>query len=137
MAVFPALQEAIEEVFNARIGDVSGRGKLAGDMREIWTMQPRFEKRNGSAPFGLVEQVRFRAGFDFMCLRAEVGEVDVELADWWEDFSLADDDSRIALLQAVKPAPRAVRGEGEAKKRPRRRRKPAGAKPDAAGNTDA
>ena len=137
MAVYPALQEAIEEVFNARIGDVSGRGKLAGDMREIWTMQPRFEKRSGSAPFGLVEQARFRAGFDFMCLRAEVGEVDVELADWWEDFSLADDDSRVALLQAVKPAPRAVRGEGEAKKRPRRRRKPAGAKPDAGGHTDA
>ena len=109
MPVFPALQEAMEEVFNARIGDVSGRGKLAGDMREIWSMQPRFEKRSGSAPFGLVEQARFRAGFDFMCLRAEVGEVDVELADWWEDFSLADDESRIALLQAVKPAPRAVR----------------------------
>mgnify|MGYP000626767607 CR=1 FL=1 len=31
---FPALQDAIEDVFNARIGDVSGRGKLAGDMRE-------------------------------------------------------------------------------------------------------
>jgi len=137
MPVFPALQEAMEEVFNARIGDVSGRGKLAGDMREIWSMQPRFEKRSGSAPFGLVEQARFRAGFDFMCLRAEVGEVDVELADWWEDFSLADDESRIALLQAVKPAPRAVRGEGEAKKRPRRRRKPAGAKPDAGGNSAA
>ncbi len=137
MPVFPALQEAMEEVFNARIGDVSGRGKLAGDMREIWSMQPRFEKRTGSAPFGLVEQARFRAGFDFMCLRAEVGEVDVELADWWEDFSLADDDSRIALLQAVKPAPRAVRAEGEAKKRPRRRRKPAGAKPDAGGNPSA
>ena len=137
MPVFPALQEAMEEVFNARIGDVSGRGKLAGDMREIWSMQPRFDKRSGSAPFGLVEQARFRAGFDFMCLRAEVGEVDVELADWWEDFSLADDESRVALLQAVKPAPRAVRGEGEAKKRPRRRRKPAGAKPDAGGNTGA
>jgi poly(A) polymerase len=137
MAVFPALQEAIEEVFNARIGDVSGRGKLAGDMREIWTMQPRFEKRSGSAPFGLVEQARFRAGFDFMCLRAEVGEVDVELADWWEDFSLADDDSRVALLQSVKPAARAVRAEGEVRKRPRRRRKPAAAKPDAGGCADA
>jgi len=137
MPVFPALQEAMEEVFNARIGDVSGRGKLAGDMREIWSMQPRFEKRTGSAPFGLVEQARFRAGFDFMCLRAEVGEVAIELADWWEDFSLADDDSRVALLQAVKPAPRAVRADGEAKKRPRRRRKPAGTKPDVGGNPGA
>ena len=44
---FPALQDAIDDVFNARIGDVSGRGKLAADMREIWMMQPRFEKRTG------------------------------------------------------------------------------------------
>ena len=75
----PALQDAIDEVFNARIGDVSGRGKLGGDMREIWMMQPRFDKRVGSAPFGLVEQARFRAAFDFMRLRAETGEVDVVL----------------------------------------------------------
>jgi Raf kinase inhibitor-like YbhB/YbcL family protein len=32
---FPALQESIDEVFDQRIGDVSGRGKLAADMREI------------------------------------------------------------------------------------------------------
>jgi poly(A) polymerase len=131
MASFPALQAAIEEVFNARIGDVSGRGKLGADMREIWTMQPRFDKRSGSAPFGLVEQPRFRAGFDFLCLRAEVGEVDIALADWWEDFHLADDETRLALLQAVKPPPRAARGEGEARKRPRRRRKPAARSGDA------
>ena len=42
---FPALQEAIDAVFDARIGDISGRGKLAADMREIWMMQPRFERR--------------------------------------------------------------------------------------------
>ncbi len=105
---FPALQEAIDEVFNQRIGDVSGRGKLAADMREIWVMQPRFDKRVGSGPHGLVEQARFRAGFDFMRLRAEVGEIEIELADWWEDFSLGRDEEREALLAQVRPAPRRV-----------------------------
>lgn len=139
MPTFPALQEAIEDVFNARIGDVSGRGKLAGDMREIWTMQPRFDKRSGSAPFGLVEQARFRAGFDFMRLRAEVGEIDEELADWWETFSTASDDTRADMLQSVKPAPRAVKADGTpvARKRPRRRRKPAGSGPSTGGDAAA
>ena len=138
MPTFPALQEAIEDVFNARIGDVSGRGKLAGDMREIWTMQPRFDKRSGSAPFGLVEQARFRAGFDFMRLRAEVGEVDEELADWWETFSTASDDTRADMLQSVKAPPRAVKADGTpvARKRPRRRRKPAGDAPASGDSTD-
>jgi poly(A) polymerase len=102
MHPFPALQEAIDDVFNARIGDVSGRGKLGADMREIWMMQPRFEKRVGSTPFSLVEQPRFRAAFDFMRLRADAGEVDVVLADWWQEFSQADDDLRDDLVAQLR-----------------------------------
>ncbi len=99
---FPALQDAIDDVFNQRIGDVSGRGKLAADMREIWVMQPRFEKRVGNTPFGMVMQPRFRAGFDFMRLRADVGEVEEALAEWWQDFQTADDERRDDLLDQAK-----------------------------------
>jgi poly(A) polymerase len=117
----PALQDAIEDVFNARIGDVSGRGKLAGDMREIWLMQPRFEKRVGSTPFGMVEQPRFRAAFDFMRLRADAGEIDELLADWWQEFSMASDDVRQDMVDQVraeqqqrKQAPRVHRAPKDA-----------------------
>jgi poly(A) polymerase len=99
---FPALQDAIDDVFNSRIGDVSGRGKLGADMREIWMMQPRFEKRTGTSPYTLVEQPRFRAGFDFMRLRADTGEVDVVLADWWQEFSTASDGVRDDLMQQLR-----------------------------------
>ncbi len=156
---FPALQQATDAVFDARIGDISGRGKLAADMREIWTMQPRFEKRVGNGPITLVEQPRFRAGFDFLRLRAQIGEVDADLAQWWEDFSLADMNDRRDLMDVAREQeeakrkirpPRVVRvpkaqvpvqaeaspSEGEvtmssdpAKKRRRRRRKPATASP--------
>jgi poly(A) polymerase len=135
---FPALQQATDAVFDARIGDISGRGKLAADMREIWTMQPRFDRRIGNGPITLADQPRFRAGFDFLRLRGLVGEVDAELADWWEDFSLADDHDRRDLLEQAREAEVAKRQarapDGEmssgvdapAKKRRRRRRKPAG-----------
>jgi poly(A) polymerase len=155
MHPFPALQEAIDDVFNARIGDVSGRGKLGADMREIWMMQPRFEKRTGNTPFTMVEQPRFRAGFDFMRLRADIGEVDVVLADWWQEFSQASDSVREDLVAQLReeqhrgarrvrgprpdkpaateaapqqPQQQAAEGEDAAapKKRRRRRRKPAG-----------
>ena len=89
-------------MFDERIGDVSGRGKLAADMREIWMMQPRFEKRTGHAPLSLIEQPRFRAGFDFMRLRAEIGEIDVVLADWWQEFSMADDATRLDLIDRIR-----------------------------------
>jgi len=120
----PALQDAIDEVFDARIGDVSGRGKLAADMREIWMMQPRFEKRVGSTPFGLVEQPRFRAGFDFLRLRADIEEVDERLADWWQEFSMASDSEREDLVQAAKAEQQASQA---AKPRVRRAPRPEGA----------
>jgi poly(A) polymerase len=131
---FPALQMAIDSVFDDRIGDISGRGKLAGDMREIWLMQPRFERRSGSTPFALIEQPRFRAGFDFLRLRADANETDGELADWWEDFSLGTPEEREALIQSAREASsrRVAAGTATpadaapAKKKRRRRRKPAG-----------
>lgn len=135
----PALQQAIDQVFDARIGDISGRGKLAADMREIWLMQPRFERRGGSGPFSLVEQPRYRAGFDFLRLRADSGDAEPALADWWEDFALGSEDDRRALIDEAKSSERRQpRAEGDeaaavaadpAKKRRRRRRggkKPAG-----------
>lgn len=112
-APVPALAQAIDAVFDARIGDISGRGKLAADMREIWMMQTRFERRSGSGVYSLIEQPRYRAGFDFLRLRADVGEIDPALADWWEDFALGSDDDRQALLADARAAqakqPRVVR----------------------------
>ncbi len=102
----PALQQAIDLVFDARVGDISGRGKLAADMREIWMMQPRFERRTGSGPHRLIEQPRYRAGFDFLALRAEAGEIDATLADWWEDFALGNEDERRALLDLARESQR-------------------------------
>jgi poly(A) polymerase len=148
---FPALQEAIESVFDARIGDISGRGRLAGDMREIWMMQPRFKRRTAHAAQTLIKQPRFRASWDFLRLRSQVGEIEPELVTWWEDFSLATEDTerqeallkeaqeqeaerkRLAALEAG-----GVADEGAPKKKRRRKRKPAGAVGDHTGTeTDA
>jgi poly(A) polymerase len=103
---FPALQQAIDAAFDARIGDISGRGKLAADMREIWMMQPRFDRRSGNTPLTLVEQPRFRAGFDFLRLRADAGEADAAVAAWWEQFSTADAEQRARMVASVRGGPR-------------------------------
>jgi len=125
--------------------------KLGADMREIWLMQPRFERRTGNGPLTLVEQTRFRAGFDFLRLRADAGEIDPALATWWEEFSMADPDDRPHMIQDVRkterraPSPRHASAPAAApaeedeedlppaedssdapRKRRRRRRKPAG-----------
>lgn len=115
-----ALQDAVDDAFDARIGDVSGRGKLGADMREIWMMQPRFDKRVGSSPFSLVDQARFRAGFDFLRLRAQVGEVEEELAHWWETFQSVSDEMRDDMIDAQRRANLAKPGGPGAARRVKR-----------------
>ncbi|MCZ2105286.1 MAG: polynucleotide adenylyltransferase PcnB [Comamonadaceae bacterium] len=155
---FPALQGAIDAVFAQRIGDVSGRGKLAADMREIWVMQPRFERRTGHSAFSMVAHIRFRAGFDFLRLRVDAGEVSEELVGWWQQFSVADDARRQDMLDQVRDEQRqrqraqprkaaAARPEPDepaqddaqdappARKRRRRRRRPAARDGDAPDTT--
>jgi poly(A) polymerase len=63
--------------------------KIASDMRDIWAMQPRFERRVGKAPYKLLEHLRLRAGFDFLLLRCQSGELDAELGEWWKPSSPA------------------------------------------------
>ncbi len=129
---FNALQQAIDAVFDAKIGDISGRGRLAADMREVWMMQPRFSRRTGQGVHTLVEQPRFRAGFDFLRLRGQVGEVDPALPLWWEQFSNASAIERERLIGQARdePAPALARAPSApaadvdpARKRRRRRRR--------------
>jgi poly(A) polymerase len=115
----PALHQAADDVLNGQTEKLALQRRIATDMRDIWAMQPRFERRTGKSPYKLLEHPRLRAGYDFMLLRCESGELDAELGTWWTAFMEADGPGREELL-ARKP-----RTEGEAaapKKRVRRRR---------------
>ncbi|MCO5118886.1 MAG: polynucleotide adenylyltransferase PcnB [Burkholderiaceae bacterium] len=114
----PALNLAIDEVLDAQAGKLAIQKRFVADMREIWSLQPRFERRNGQAPFRLAEHMRLRAGYDFLLLRVETGEAPAELGQWWTDFIAADGPGRAALVEA---APRS--GTSTARKRRRRPRR--------------
>ena len=86
-------------------------------MKEIWAMQPRFLQRSGRRPYRLLENPRFRAGYDFLLLRCASGEVDPAIGEWWTRFQHADEAERKALLLDL--------GEQPKRKRRRRRRRPA------------
>ncbi len=114
-----ALDGAADEVLAAQAERLAIQRRISTDMREIWALQPRFERRTARYANSLVDHPRFRAAFDFLSLRARSGQADPALAQWWDEFHLADAEGRAAMLQAV-PASAA----GSAKRR-RRRRKPA------------
>ena len=104
----------MDEVLNVQGEKLAITRRIAGDIKDIWALQPRFEKRAGKSPYRLIELPRFRAGYDFLALRAESGEIDMEIADWWHDFQNAEHEGREALLipdSGPKKRRRRVRGK--------------------------
>ncbi|MCU0767986.1 MAG: polynucleotide adenylyltransferase PcnB [Burkholderiaceae bacterium] len=120
----PALNSAIDEALDAQTEKLSIQRRFVSDMREIWGLQPRFERRTGRTAFRLVEHLRFRAGYDFLLLRAAADEVPAELADWWTRFWHAGEAERERL---VEEAAQAGVAEGAPRKRRRRGRGRGGA----------
>ncbi|MDB5764850.1 MAG: pcnB [Herminiimonas sp.] len=114
----PALHLAADDVLNSQTEKLALQRKIASDMRDIWAMQPRFERRVGKSPYKLLEHLRLRAGYDFLLLRCASGEIDAELGEWWTAFIEADGAGREVLLAGK---PKSGSETGPAKKRPRRR----------------
>jgi poly(A) polymerase len=91
--------------------------RFTAPMREMLAMQPRFDVQKGKRANNLLEHRRFRAAYDFMMLRAEVGEIDVETANFWTDVQKQNADERresFGISQTARTAKR--------RRRPRRRR---------------
>src|SRR3954464_8161026 len=109
-----ALENAMDEVLDTQCAKLAITRKLTATMREVWSMQPRFELRSGQRPYRLLESPRFRMAYDFLALRAASGEVPADLEAWWRAFYGADADTRKAML---------LPDTGPHKRRRRRRKK--------------
>jgi poly(A) polymerase len=121
MPSVPALHAAIDEVFDSQKAFLGMQRRHEADMREIWTMQPRLEKRVGRYPFRLIETSKFRAGYDFLLLRCETGEIPTELGQWWTDFWQGDEPIRQDLMTLVKSSAPDPNSPAPKKKRRRTR----------------
>jgi poly(A) polymerase len=107
-----AIMQAADVVCMRQLPLVSIPKRFTLPMREVWTLQPRLLHRDGKRPARLIGHPRFRAAYDFLMLRAEAGEVDQELADWWTRFQEADGAERNTMTEG-----------GAKRRRPRRRRR--------------
>jgi len=96
----PALHLAADDVLDTQADKLAIQRKIGSDMRDIWAMQPRFERRTGKPPYKLLEHPRLRAGYDFLLLRCASGEIDAEIGEWWTNFMAADGNERELLLTA-------------------------------------
>ena len=78
-----ALIDAGGEVTDKQIERITLPRRFSVPMREMFQLQPRFNRRQGRRAAVLLQHRRFRAAYDLLVLRTELGEVPAELADWW------------------------------------------------------
>lgn len=78
-----ALIDAGSEITAAQVARIMLPRRFSVPMREMLQLQPRFERRQGRRAGALLQHRRFRAAYDLLVLRTELGEVPQELADWW------------------------------------------------------
>ena len=110
---------AANEVLDQLCRSLAAPRRHTSVIRDIWMLQLQLLKRTGSHPARTMEHQKFRAAFDLLAMRAEVeGGETVELAKWWHEYQLSNQEQRRQLVQEqqkLHPAP---------KKKYYRRRKP-------------
>jgi poly(A) polymerase len=92
-------------------------------VREMFALQPRLEHPRGRRALRVLEHPRFRAAYDMLLLRAQLGLASQETANWWtrlQEVSNQDRENMADELGGSSPP----RREG-ARRGPRRRRRPA------------
>jgi poly(A) polymerase len=78
-------------------------------------LQLRLERKGGKRSLRVLGHPRFRAAYDFLLLRAEAGEVERELGEWWTEFQEMHPEQREQEVTKTRP-PRKRR-----RRRPRRK----------------
>ena len=124
MLPIPAMQEAAHNLITEQCQRTAVPKRFTMPIREIWDMQERLPRRQGKRADLLLENPRFRAGYDFLLLREDAGEDLGGLGDWWTDYQDATDSERRNMIRDLADketsdpdAPRKRRRGGNRRKR--------------------
>ncbi len=115
-----AIQKVATKVLSQQSASVSIPRRFTTVMRDIWGLQTRFHYRSGKRALAVLEHPKFRAGYDFLCIRAQSGE---QVADsdikqdcqWWTEIQKQNPEQQQNMLFS----PQGKSKSGKPKKRRR------------------
>ena len=73
---------------------------------EIWKLQNRFKRKRGKKTLQFLNHPRFRAAYDFMCLRVASGEVEQADCTWWTKIQTASVHEQRKMIHSRAKPPR-------------------------------
>ena len=104
--------DAVDRAARAAQGRISIPKRFSLGVREMFAAQPRLEQPRGRRALRMLEQPRFRAGFDLLLLRADMGLADpARSPTWWTRVQEVSQTDRDRMADAFGGQPRPA-GEG-------------------------
>lgn len=101
-----AMQNASSTVLSRQIKDISIPKRFTMVVRDIWLLQHRFQFRHGRRAKSLLNHKKFRAAYDFMCIRSHAGEVKDDSCEWWTRIQTLGEKEQEILLKPARAKPR-------------------------------
>lgn len=111
---------ALSEIMPEQQRSIAIPKRFQGVMKDIWILQDKLARREGKRAFKSFEHPKFRAGYDFLLLRAEIENTPelIELAKWWTDFQTVSNDARMQMIKGIKSSPVSKRRTPKKRKKP-------------------
>ena len=124
LSIYDAYVAAMGDVMEQQCQTISIPRRFSTPAKDIWQLQLRFDRSQGTRAFKLMEHPKFRAAYDLLLLRgaAEGGNV-AKSANWWQQFVEADEDERKNIARGSNKS-----GNRNRSTAPRRRRRPSAPK---------
>ncbi|MFT6733023.1 MAG: poly(A) polymerase [Polaribacter sp.] len=103
MSTYDANQKASDLVLNIQRDRVGIPRRFSSMIKEIWTLQYRLTILRRKSVLRLIEHPRFRAAYDFLCLRAGNDKELKKLSLWWTEFQELNTQQKDKMLAKVGP----------------------------------
>ncbi|TQV87845.1 polynucleotide adenylyltransferase PcnB [Aliikangiella coralliicola] len=122
MAPYEASQKAANKILEKQRQTIAIPKRFSMVVREIWGLQPRLSNRRKRNIDSLIQHPRFRAAYDFLCLRAGNDQQLSEIANWWTEFQDSDDSKKSQMVNLLSKQPRNKRSGDKPNRRTKNRR---------------
>jgi poly(A) polymerase len=113
---------ALSEIMSEQQQSIAIPKRFQAVMKDIWILQEKLSRREGKRAYKALEHQKFRAGYDFLLLRADIESTPEnnslqELAKWWTDFQINDHNTQELMIKSI------VQPRTGSRRSPRKRRK--------------
>ncbi|GIU35644.1 poly(A) polymerase I [Shewanella colwelliana] len=119
LSLYDAFYAAMGDVMEQQCQTISIPRRFSTPAKDIWQLQLRFDRNQGTRAFKFIEHPKFRAAYDLLLLRAEAEGGNVaKSAAWWKSFVEGSEEQRSVIARS------GSKGKGNRNRSNSRRRSP-------------